>query len=114
MALSAKDQRFMNSFYRLAARVLTHDQRMHNDAAYRERFNAECAAELAERARFKAERDAREKQLRANDAEYFTSDEFREEVITEIIGSGATRLQAEGRTRDQARLFNEARELGLM
>lgn len=52
-------------------------------------------------------------QLR-NDAEYFTSAEFRQEVIEELMANGANELQATNRTRDQARLFNEARELGLM
>lgn len=49
-----------------------------------------------------------------NDAEYFTSEEFRQEVIDELMANGASELQATNRTRDQARLFAEARELGLM
>jgi hypothetical protein len=49
-----------------------------------------------------------------SDAEYFTSAEFRDEVIAELRAAGATLEQATNRTRDQVRLFNEARELGLM
>jgi hypothetical protein len=48
------------------------------------------------------------------DSEYFTSAEFRADVIAELIANGATELQATNRTRDQFRLFNEARELGMM
>jgi hypothetical protein len=51
---------------------------------------------------------------RQSDAEYYTSPEFRAEVIAELMANGATELQATNRTRDQFRLFNEARELGLM
>lgn len=49
-----------------------------------------------------------------SDAEYFVSEEFRQEVIDEIIAEGATELQAKGRTRDQLRTFQEAQRLGLM
>lgn len=49
-----------------------------------------------------------------SDAEYFVSEEFRQEVIDEIIAEGATILQAQGRTRDQLRTFQEAQRLGLM
>lgn len=50
---------------------------------------------------------------RAN-AEYFTSQEFRDDVMLELMEQGATIEQATNRTRDQFRLFNEARELGMM
>jgi hypothetical protein len=46
--------------------------------------------------------------------EYFNTPQFREDVIKELIAEGCTRLQAEGRTRDQARLFAEAARLDLM
>lgn len=71
---------------------------------------ARLAAVAAARAEEQAQRDlaaARE------EAVYFTSPEFREDVITELMDAGCTRLQAEGRTRDQARLFAEAEALGL-
>lgn len=61
-----------------------------------------------------AKREAEEQARMKSDAEYFTSDEFRQEVIAELIANGANELQATNRTRDQARLFAEARELGLM
>jgi len=48
-----------------------------------------------------------------DESAYFTSEEFREEVINELIANGATRLQATNRTRDQVRLFAEADALGL-
>jgi hypothetical protein len=48
------------------------------------------------------------------DAAYFTSAEFRAEVIEELKAEGATQLQAENRTRDQVRLFAEAARLNLM
>lgn len=49
-----------------------------------------------------------------SDAEYFTSDEFRQEIIKLLMKDGANLEQATNRTRDQARLFAEARELGEM
>jgi hypothetical protein len=61
-----------------------------------------------------AKREAEEAARRAADAEYFTSEEFRQEVIAELMANGASELQATNRTRDQARCFAEARELGLM
>jgi hypothetical protein len=61
-----------------------------------------------------AKKEAEEAARRAADAEYFTSDEFRQEVIAELMANGANELQATNRTRDQARCFAEARELGLM
>lgn len=48
------------------------------------------------------------------DAEYYVTEEFRQEVMDEIIAEGATPLQAQGRTRDQFRTFQEAQRLGLM
>lgn len=48
------------------------------------------------------------------DAAYFTSAEFRAEVIEELKAEGANQLQAENRTRDQVRLFAEAARLNLM
>jgi hypothetical protein len=68
------------------------------------------AAHQQEVAKKEAEEIAR---LKA-DAEYFTSEEFRQEVIAELMANGASELQATNRTRDQARCFAEARELGLM
>lgn len=108
------NHRQVQDFFKLAQRVMAHEARMANDTQYRLRYEAELAAEQAE---LEAARDAEKKALQAamkSDSEYFTSPEFREEVIEEIMANGATRLQAEGRTRDQLRLFKEARELGLM
>lgn len=48
------------------------------------------------------------------DSEYFTSAEFRDDVMTELMAKGANWEQACNRTRDQARLFNEAAALGMM
>lgn len=48
------------------------------------------------------------------DGEYFTSQEFRDDVMMELMEEGATLEQATNRTRDQVRLFNEAQRLGLM
>jgi 2-methylisocitrate lyase-like PEP mutase family enzyme len=48
------------------------------------------------------------------DSEYFTSAEFREDVMDELMNDGATYEQAFNRTRDQVRLFAEARTLNLM
>jgi len=45
---------------------------------------------------------------------YHTSAQFRRDVIEDLIAEGCTRTQAEGRTRDQARLFVEAARLGAM
>ncbi|BCG50197.1 hypothetical protein [Ralstonia phage RP13] len=61
-----------------------------------------------------AANNERTKQEGESAREYYNSPEFREEVIEAIMEAGATRMQAEGRTRDQARLFNEAINLGLM
>lgn len=81
-----------------------------------EAANKAMAARAAKAAREAAEQAQAQRDFEAakSDAVYYASAEFREEVIAEIIATGATRLQAEGRTRDQARLYNEARELGLM
>ncbi len=49
-----------------------------------------------------------------SDSEYFTSPEFRQDVIAELLVKGATMEQAQNRTRDQVRLFAEATKLGLM
>lgn len=46
--------------------------------------------------------------------EYFTSTDFRDEVMAELMEAGATAEQAFNRTRDQVRLFAEARTLNLM
>ena len=67
-----------------------------------------------------AKRKAAEEKAKADfqkdveEAAYFKSPAFREEVISELIAEGATRLQAEGRTRDQARTFAEAQRLNLI
>jgi len=45
---------------------------------------------------------------------YHLSAQFRLDVIQELIDEGRTRQQAEGMTRDQARLFREAQRLGAM
>jgi hypothetical protein len=45
---------------------------------------------------------------------YHLSAQFRLDVIDELIEEGCTRMQAEGRTRDQARLFGEAARLGCL
>lgn len=45
---------------------------------------------------------------------YHLSAQFRRDVIEDLIAEGCTREQAEGRTRDQARLFHEAARLGVM
>ncbi|QRE00142.1 hypothetical protein [Burkholderia phage BCSR5] len=68
------------------------------------------AAFNAERAEVKR----KQQQAMADDSAYFTSEEFRNEVIEELIAKGATCEQATNRTRDQARLFAEARTLNLM
>ena len=77
------------------------------DAKYRVEYEAAQAAKKAEEA-------ARTAARVADDSAYFTSAEFRQEVIDELVAGGATLEQATNRTRDQLRLFNEARELGLM
>jgi hypothetical protein len=53
---------------------------------------------------------------RLEDAEkaYHLSAQFRLDVIQDLIDEGHTRQQAEGMTRDQARLFREAQRLGAM
>ena len=70
--------------------------------------------ENAERAKKRKANAERLSKIASEEGEYYCSEEFRAEVIAEIIKSGATEMQAQGRTRDQARLFAEARELGLM
>jgi hypothetical protein len=60
-----------------------------------------------------AEQDKTTKLVKA-DSEYFTSQEFRDDVMLELMEQGATLEQATNRTRDQARLFNEASQLGMM
>lgn len=66
---------------------------------------------------FEAERAEQQSKLQASmadDSTYYTSAEFRQEVIDELCANGATLEQATNRTRDTARLFAEARELKLM
>lgn len=48
------------------------------------------------------------------DSAYFTSPEFRQDVIDELMSRGKNLEQATNLTRDQARLFAMAREVGLM
>src|ERR1700693_3278068 len=110
--MNAKDQRFLNSFYRLVTRVLTHEQEMATNPEYRAAHEREQAEFAAERDRREAAEKAKTQAAMKDDSAYYTSPDFREEVIEEIVASGATRLQAEGRTRNQLRLFKEARELG--
>jgi hypothetical protein len=62
----------------------------------------------------RAEREKREYQAMKSDGDYFTSDEFRQEVIAELMAEGATLEQATNRTRDQVRLFAEAKQLKMM
>ncbi len=59
-------------------------------------------------------RNATLEQLEADDKSYHLSTQFRLDVINDLIGEGHTRQQAEGMTRDQARLFREAQRLGCM
>jgi len=75
----------------------------------------EEVAEQAERA-VAAERKAQAEFESAKEEaqEYFNTPQFREDVIEELMAEGCTRLMAEGRTRDQARLFAEAARLNLM
>lgn len=75
--------------------------------------------DAAKRAKAKAIADAEQavtdfEAAKVAAAEYFNTPEFREDVIAELVDEGCTRLQAEGRTRDQARLFAEAARLNLM
>ena len=112
--MNTKDQRFLNEFYRLASKVLLHERLMRDDPVYRAKIEESDRLYREAEAMRMAEEKARELAAIRNDAEYFTSDEFRADVMAEIVASGATPLQAEGRTRDQVRLFNEARELGMM
>lgn len=76
--------------------------------------------EAARKAREEAKRIEDEKQAAINferekeEAQYLLSPEFREEVISELIAEGATRLQAEGRTRDSFHLLKEAQRLNLV
>ncbi|WGN90750.1 hypothetical protein [Burkholderia phage vB_BglM_WTB] len=68
----------------------------------------------ARRAAEKEAAEAIKAEANSSDSEYFRSDAFRADVIAELISEGCTRMQAEGRTRDQARLFAEAQRLELM
>lgn len=107
----------MRSFYRdirALQAASEHQRRMVSDPEYRERVQAADRAEVEEMLRAEEERKASEKAAIKADSEYFTSAEFREEVIEALMEAGATRQMAEGRTRDQVHLFAEARELGLM
>lgn len=52
--------------------------------------------------------------LEHDELSYHLSTQFRRDVIDDLIAEGCTREQAEGRTRDQARLFHEAARLGVM
>lgn len=89
--------------------VLHHELNRDLDPAWR----AEQARLAAEKAAREEARGQRDLAVAREEAVYFTSAEFREEVITELMDAGCTRQQAEGRTRDQARLFAEAEALGL-
>jgi hypothetical protein len=104
--LSRADQRLVGRLFDLMAAELNRDL----DPAYQARIKAEAEARAA------AEQAAAQREFEAAkaDASYFLSAEFRQDVIDELLGTGATLEQATGRTRDQARLFNEARQLGMM
>lgn len=52
--------------------------------------------------------------LEREEVDYHLSPQFRLDVIQDLIDEGHTRQQAEGMTRDQARLFREAQRLGAM
>jgi hypothetical protein len=52
--------------------------------------------------------------LEVEETAYHLSAQFRLDVIQDLIDEGHTRQQAEGMTRDQARLFREAQRLGVM
>jgi hypothetical protein len=52
--------------------------------------------------------------LEADEKTYHLSAQFRLDVIQDLVDEGHTRQQAEGMTRDQARLFREAQRLGAM
>jgi len=70
----------------------------------------ESAAQEVENAKRQAEQEARNKTLAAS----YLTEEFRQEVIEEIMFEGASRENAENRTRDQAKLFAEAARLKMM
>jgi len=55
----------------------------------------------------------KERQRMRNDSEYYTSLEFRGEVMAALMFRGATYEQAFNRTRDQKRIDDEARKLRL-
>jgi hypothetical protein len=57
-------------------------------------------------------RDPQTARLEREEVNYHLSTQFRLDVIADLIDEGCTRAQAEGRTRDQARLFREAQRLG--
>jgi hypothetical protein len=59
-------------------------------------------------------RDATRAHMEREEVEYHLSTQFRLDVIQDLIDEGHTRQQAEGMTRDQARLFREAQRLGAM
>jgi hypothetical protein len=61
-----------------------------------------------------AAQQEREVKLARANAEYYTSQEFRDDVMLELMEAGATLEQATNRTRDQVRLFAEARTLNMM
>lgn len=52
--------------------------------------------------------------LEREEIDYHLSAQFRLDVIQDLIDEGHSRQQAEGMTRDQARLFREAQRLGAM
>ena len=106
--------RTLNQMFAAMNQIAAHQLAMETDPVYRGRLNAEFAAEREARAERAAAREAREKQQMKDDAAYFTSEDFKQEVIAELVKEGATLLQAQGRTRDQFHLFREAREIGLM
>lgn len=108
------NSRQLNAFFRAMARAAVHYDRMEADPVYRANYEAARAAEWKEQQdRINAEKAQAAKEMK-EDSEYFTSEEFRSDVIDELMSNGATKEQATNRTRDQVRLFNEARQLGMM
>lgn len=95
-------------------RLAEHQKLLATDPVYRARHEAEERATFVQMLAEMRAAEAAEKRAREADKEYFTSDDFKQEVIAALVASGATQMQAEGRTRDQARLFKEAGALGLM
>ncbi len=59
-------------------------------------------------------RTAQIQQLEDAEKAYHLSAQFRLDVIQDLIDEGYTRQQAEGMTRDQARLFREAKRVGVL